>query len=163
MKLKYFNSIYDLPVTRYHKVIEESSLKYLLKDTEDKETEELYKAWEDINVQLIDEFGISNDMEIMFHKQNTINKIKLQMIMGDRSNETLCRILESEVGLIKSRQQDVKDIRKYHARLYRILDERYKRDSHNLSTFEFYNDLNDLQDEQRRKEVKDLVKKRKYA
>lgn len=163
--MNYFDNIYDLPIVRYHKVIEESELKYLLhevpKDSQN-DKEELIQAWEKINEQIIDEFGVSNEFEAIFYKQNTINKLEIEQLLGDNSRATLCEVLKIEVNELKSKVKEVKDVRKYHARLHRILEGHYKRETHSLSTFEFYNDLHDLQKEQEREKHKSHLKV-KYA
>jgi hypothetical protein len=170
--LKY-ETIYDLPIRNYQKVAEDNSFKPLLIkqrksrlvkkiDTWINYSRTLTRTWENINSQLIDHFGLSRESEVLFYKQNELNKIKFQKMLGENTDETKEVILESEINLLRSHQKDIKDIRVHHARLMRILHERYQRDPHNLTTFEFYNDLNDLQKEQETKKFQDR-KKKKYG
>jgi hypothetical protein len=98
---------------------------------------------------MIDEFGVGTEIELIFYKQNTINKCELEMLKGGENHETLIGILKSEIELILKRldEKTVKDIRKHHSRLYRALEEKFHRDPKKLTVFEFYNDLNDWQKE----------------
>jgi hypothetical protein len=119
--------------------------------------------WDKLNCQMIDEFGVNTDIEQIFWKKNTINRCKIKMLLTDENHDTLIQILESEIALIQNRLKEgaVKDTHKHHARLYRILEERYHRDPKKLTIFEFYNDLNDLKQE--REEIKQKDRPRKVA
>lgn len=126
-----FDNIYDLPITRYHKIIEDSTFKPLLiKQRKTRFVKKIDKflnhskslnlIWERINEDIIDQFGVSNEFEAIFYKQNTINKIEIERLLGDNTRATLCELLKMEVNELKGKNKEVKDVRKYHARLRRI-------------------------------------------
>jgi hypothetical protein len=159
-------SIYTVPVTLYHRIIEEDSLLYLLTLVKGKQSKIVVKGcirelWDTLNSQIIDEFGVSTDIELIYYKQNTINKCELEMLKGGENHETLIEILKSEIHHIVTRLEEktVKDLRKHHARLYRGLEEKYHRDPKKLTVFEFYNDLNDWQKEVQTEQVREKPRK----
>jgi len=146
-------TIYNTPVVIYHKVMEDGSISPAL-HKRGKFTQRVIKVcferiWDRITSKLIDEFGVSTDAELLFYKQNTINRCELEMLNGGENHETLILILNSEKELIKNRIEGktVKDIRKHHAKLYRGLEQKYNRDPKKLTIFEFYNDLRDWEKE----------------
>ena len=168
-----FDNIHELPIIRYHKIIEDSTFKPLLiKQRKSRFVRKIDKfignsrilgrIWEDINVDIIDQFGVSHDFEAIFYKQNTINKLEIEILLGDNTKITTCELLKMEIDQLKSKTKQVKDIKKYHARLHRILQSHFSRDTHNLSTFEFFNDLQDLKNEQEKENNKSHLKV-KYA
>lgn len=153
-----YKDIYDLPVRIYHRIIETSSYELLFIGKHAKKIYKInpssaYKLWDRINSQLIDKFGVSEEFKMIFYKQQDINNLEIKVITGDLSAIFFINEYKEEIERIKKRMITVKDYRKHHAKLYRILNERYQRDPHNLSTFEFYNDLNDLQNEMQEKET----------
>ena len=160
-------TIYNTPVTIYHNVMERNSFDTLISSKKGHARkiikENVLYIWDLLSCQMIDEFGVNTDIEQIFWKKNTINRCKIKMLTTDENHETLIQILESEINLIQNRLKEnaVKDTHKHHARLYRILEERYHRDSKKLTIFEFYNDLNDLKKE--REEVNQKDRPRKVA
>lgn len=159
-------TIYNTPVTLYHNVMESNSFDRLI-NSKKGHTRKILKGnisyiWDRLTSQMIDEFGVSNEVKLIYYKQNTINRCEINMLLGGQDEATLIEILRSEINLIKSRiqEQSVKDIKKHHSRLYRILEERYKRDPKKLTVFEFYNDLNDLKDESEERKVKEMPRKK---
>jgi hypothetical protein len=166
-------TIYNTPVMIYHKVMEDNSLLSLTnyKKTNHKSKrfitlrERYYLSTLDkFNCQMIDEFGVNTDVEQIFYKRNTINRCKIKQILNDNNeHETLIQILESEIALLRNRIQEkgIKDTRKHNARLRRMIEERYHRNTKELTIFEFYNDLNDLKEESR--ETAETSKRRKVV
>lgn len=153
-------TIYNTPITVYHKVMEDNSITALIGNIRGhgkhhskrfKLLEEIYAihTWDKFACQLIDEFGLSHDVEQIFYKQNTINRCEIEMLLGGSNHETLILILKSEINLIKERIQDsaVKDIRKHHNKLNRTLHSHYIRNPKELTIFEYYSDLSDLKAE----------------
>ena len=159
-------NIYNTPVTIYHKVMEDNSFESLI-NSKTKHSRKILKGnalyiWDRLTGQMIDEFGVSHEVEMIFHKQNTINKCELSQILNDNNeHNTLIQILQSEIDLLKGNieKKTIKDIRKHHARLCRLIEERYHRDPKKLTIFEFYNDLHDLKDEAEQRDQKDRPKK----
>ena len=104
--MKYYNTIDTLPVFNYGKISELEDLRYLIiqpdyfelpKITE-KETAELFKAWENINDEIINYVGISEDYKSILRIKKAIALMKVEMIMtGDKSNETLIEIKQLEL------------------------------------------------------------------
>lgn len=162
-----YKGIYDLPVTVYHQIIETNSLAPLF-NTKPKHqhAKRIYKCskgfigqhvWERMNSQIINEFGVSEEARMIFYKQQDINNLEIKALLGDQSAEFFINSYKDEIERIKKNVTTITDFRKYHARLYRILNAKYQRDPHNLSTFEFYNDLHDLQQEIENKEIQTAI------
>jgi hypothetical protein len=155
-------NIYNLPIKTFHKCIEDNSLeplyaskKGLLRKVLKGCSEVIFDR---IQCQLIDEFGLGRDAEMIFYKKNTILRNKIKEILTGENHETANLILQREIENIQARlkKSNIKNLRQNHSRMYRTLDERYKRNSKELSVFEFYTDVNDLQkeNEQKRSETK---------
>ncbi len=154
-------NIYNLPVKVFHQVIETNNMGLLLhRKVKGKYAKMIRRIpglglliWEKLTAQLIKEFGVSQEFEAMFYKQRDINNLEIQAMLGDTSAEFLISTYKSDLERIKQRLSRVDDFRKYHAKLHRAITARYTRDSHSLTVFEFYNDLNDLQKEAEEKEM----------
>ena len=160
-----YESIYDLPITNYQKVIEENDFNYLKKN-DDKTDINLLKLWEDINYQLIDEFGVSRDYQLLFSKERELINMEIRLLDGDLSAETHIMILKQAIENIKERNKkkiNETSIRQQHARTHRILSEWSGRDSRKLTTFEYHNDLKDYEAESRQRTEKDGVRMRKVG
>ena len=162
-------TIYNTPVTIYHGVMEKNSFDLLI-NSKQGHAKKILKAnflyvWDRLTSQMIDEFGVSNDVKLIYYKQNTINRCEINMLLGGNDESTLIEILKSEINTIRKRLQEnsVKDLRKHHSRLYRILEERYHRDPKKLTVFEFYNDLNDLKEESEERKSKEIPKLRRHG
>jgi hypothetical protein len=141
-----YEDIYDCPVDMYHKCIETNEFKYLIKEGsyDKKNLPELAKRFELINNQRIDIFGVSPEFEIYFYKQRDVNKLEIKVLQGDRSAITFLNIYKSDLNKIEETLSEG-DSRQHHARLHRIIQTHFQgRDSHKLTVFEFYNDINDI-------------------
>jgi len=147
-----YTDIYDCPVDAFHRCVETGELKYLLKEgTYDKSMDkELWGVFEKINDQKIDQFGTSSEFQTYFFKQRDINKLELKLLKGDIGVQTVLNTYKSDLERIKKTLKEDGDIRKQHARLHRIIQTTYVgRDTHKLTVFEFYNDLEDIRNQQR--------------
>ena len=104
--MKYYNTIDTLPIFNYSKISEFEDLRYLIiqpdyfelpKITE-KETAELFKAWEHINDEIIDYVGISEDYKSILRIKKAIALMKVELITtGDKSLETLIELKQIEL------------------------------------------------------------------
>ena len=104
--MKYYNTIDTLPIFNYGKISELEDLRYLIiqpdyfelpKITE-KETEELFKAWEHINDEIINYVGISEDYKTILRIKKAIALMKVELITtGDKSLETLIELKQLEL------------------------------------------------------------------
>ena len=163
---EFYNDMYDCPVDKYHSCIENDSLKYLIKSGEysDEQLPKLQKIFEKIQSQKIDEFGVTREFEAYYYKQLDVLKMEIKVLDGDRSAITLLNIYKSDLERIKKTLKgDDENIRKYHARLHRAIQTHYQgRNSHTLTVFEFYNDINDLVEEQKKHPI-DLAELRKHG
>jgi len=107
------------------------------------------RSFDKMNCQLIDKFGVNREVEMIFYKRNSILRNKIKEILSGENHETDNLFLEREIDQMKKRlgEHSIKDIHQHHARMYRMLEERYKRSAKTLTVFEFYTDLNDLKKE----------------
>ena len=157
---KFYQDIYDCPVDSYHKCLEENKLKYLVKKGSYRDTmvKELSEIFEKISDQKIDIFGVSDKFEMYIHKLRDVNKMRIKVLKGDRSAITFMNTYESDLtrieNSIKGGDSD-DDQRKYHARLHRLIQTTYQgRNSHELTVFEFYNDINDIKESQEQNRIR---------
>lgn len=104
--MKYYNTIDTLPVFNYGKISELEDLRYLIIQSDyfelpkitEKETEELFKAWENINDEIINYVGISEDYKSILRIKKAIALMKVDMITtGDKSLETLIELKQIEL------------------------------------------------------------------
>ena len=104
--MKYYNTIDTLPVFNYGKISELEDLRYLIIQSDyfelpkitEKETAELFNVWENINDEIINYVGISEDYKSILRIKKAIALMKVDMITtGDKSNETLIELKEKEL------------------------------------------------------------------
>lgn len=104
--MKYYNTIDTLPIFNYGKISELEDLRYLIIQSDyfelpkitEKETEELFKAWEHINDEIIDYVGISEDYKSILRIKKAIALMKVELITtGDKSLETLIELKQIEL------------------------------------------------------------------
>lgn len=155
---EFYTDMYDCPVDKYHLCLENSDFKFLVKSGEYSASDlpKLKELFDKIEDQKIQEFGVSKEFEIYYFKSLDVLKMELKVLEGDRSAITFLNTYKSDLERIKKtlKGDDGDNIRKYHARLHRSIQTRYPgRNSHQLTVFEFYNDIHDMLDEQKEKEV----------
>ena len=104
--MKYYNTIDTLPIFNYGKISELEDLRYLIIQSDyfelpkitEKETEELFKAWEHINDEIINYVGISEDYKTILRIKKAIALMKVELITtGDKSLETLIELKQIEL------------------------------------------------------------------
>ena len=104
--MKYYNTIDTLPIFNYGKISELEDLRYLIIQSDyfelpkitEKETEELFKAWEHINDEIINYVGISEDYKSILRIKKAIALMKVELITtGDKSLETLIELKQLEL------------------------------------------------------------------
>lgn len=104
--MKYYNTIDTLPIFNYGKISELEDLRYLIIQSDyfelpkitEKETEELFKAWEHINDEIINYVGISEDYKSILRIKKAIALMKVELITtGDKSLETLIELKQIEL------------------------------------------------------------------
>lgn len=153
----------DMPVKWFHKIIETNNMEYLY-DTKPKfshakrirktSSRALVKVWENLNAQLIAEFGVTDEFKRIFYKQKDINDLEVKALMGDTSAPFLIEVYKSDLALIKSSLAKVDNYKKYHAQLHRSIQVKWPgRNTHELSVYEFYNDVADLMKESEEREM----------
>lgn len=157
-----YNDIYDCPIDPFHSCqVDLKNLRLLIKEGEFKESDTpvLFKKFELINDQKIDIFGVTPEFEIFFYKQRDVLKKEIEVLNGDRAAITFLNSYKSDLERIKETLLGDKDLRKYHARLHRIIQTRFVgRDTHKITVFEFYNDIQDITVEQREREKEEIFK-----
>lgn len=104
--MKYYNTIDTLPVFNYGKISELEDLRYLIIQSDyfelpkitEKETAELFNVWENINDEIINYVGISEDYKSILRIKKAIALMKVDMITtGDKSLETLIELKQLEL------------------------------------------------------------------
>lgn len=104
--MKYYNTIDTLPIFNFSKINETEDLRYLVIQSDyfelpkitEKETEELFNVWENINDEIINYVGISEDYKSILRIKKAIALMKVDMITtGDKSSETLIELKEKEL------------------------------------------------------------------
>lgn len=104
--MRYYNTIDTLPIFNYGKISELEDLRYLiiqpdyfeLPEITEKETAELFKAWEHINDEIINYVGISEDYKSILRIKKAIALMKVELITtGDKSLETLIELKQIEL------------------------------------------------------------------
>jgi hypothetical protein len=149
-----YKDIYELPVKIFHRIVESGNLELLYITKPDKADKKLLeKTWDEINDQLIKEFGVSEELRMIFYKQQDINTLEIKALEGDTSVQFFINVYRQELENLKLSMITVTDYKKYHARLRRIVYQRYQRPVDGLSTFDFYTDLQDLSKEAEEKEM----------
>ena len=154
----------DMPVKVFHKIIETGSLLHLYtgpaKHSHAKRIRRSVgiigcaHVWERISDEFIKEFGVSKEFELLFYKQRDILKLEIDNLLGDQSADFLIRQYKHDYERLKMGISQVSNYRKHHAQLHRMIQVKWPgRQTNNLSVFEFYNDLNDIINEDRQMEV----------
>lgn len=104
--MKYYNTIDTLPIFNYGKISELEDLRYLIIQSDyfelpkitEKETAELFNVWENINDEIINYVGISEDYKSILRIKKAIALMKVDMITtGDKSLETLIELKQIEL------------------------------------------------------------------
>ena len=150
----------DMPVKVFHKIIETGSLLHLYtgpaKHIHAKRIRKIsmQMAWDKISDEFIKEFGVSKEFELLFYKQRDILKFEIDSLLGDQSADFLVRQYKHDYERLKMGISHISNFRKHHAQLHRMIQVKWPgRQTNNLSVFEFYNDLNDMMNEDRQMEV----------
>lgn len=95
LRAKYFNSIDEMPIHNYLKVVE-GKLKFLV--VKRGILGDPIKAFEDIQRQLVDRFGISENFSEILELRREICELQCDVaITGDRFHNTFIRIKEAEL------------------------------------------------------------------
>jgi len=104
--MKIYNSIDNLNLYCYGKILETNDLRYLLvlddyfelPEIKEKEYNELFKIWENINDEIVELTGISEDYKEQFRLRKSIALLKVDMIVNEnKSLQTLIEIKEMEL------------------------------------------------------------------
>lgn len=147
-----YESIYECPILNYQRVIETGDFRHLLIKYNKDHIGDLRPAFEKLNGQIIDEFELPELNRLIFQKEKQIVKLKSKYILTeDESLETSIQLAEIELKRIKKRVNIEVSIRQIHAKNHRVLSAWSKRDSRQLSVFEYYNDLRDFEKESEQK------------
>lgn len=95
LRAKYFNSIDEMPIHNYLKVVD-GNLNFLV--VKRGILGDPIKAFEDIQRQLVDRFGISENFSEILELRREICQLQCDVaITGDRFHNTFIRIKESEL------------------------------------------------------------------
>lgn len=96
LKVKYYNSIDTMPTFNYLKVVDEDNITFIIKKKGLFGNHE--KAFENIQRQLVDRFGLSESFIEIIELQKEIIALKCEVaISGDKFNNTFIRIHEEDL------------------------------------------------------------------
>ncbi len=96
LRVKFYNSIDTMPTFNYLKVVDEDDIKFMAKKRGLFGNYE--KAFEAIQRQLVDRFGLSESFIEIIELQKEIIALKCEVaITGDKFNNTFIRIHEDEL------------------------------------------------------------------
>lgn len=96
LRAKYYNNIDTMPIYNYLKVVEDSNYSYLI--VKNGLFGDITKAFENIQRQLVDRFGISESYAELLELQREICELKCEVaITGNRFQNTFIRIKEAEI------------------------------------------------------------------
>jgi hypothetical protein len=114
-----YKNIDILPLYNYIKVTETLDLRYLiilpdyytLPNIPEKELNPLIKVWENINDQVTEYIGISEDMKQMLRLEKSIALLRVElMVSGDKTLETIIQLKEMELNQMKPKtSQNIED------------------------------------------------------
>jgi hypothetical protein len=148
-----YEGIYDYLVEHWHKFLETNDSSKLIGIDNPVEFSELCHS------QLIDEFGVSIEFEMMFYKKNDLLRWELAKIQGDKSADGFIQTIESEIDYIKSGVKATDNLRKHHADLRRAIETTFPgRVIKGMTIFDFYNDIHDITNMQKERENKEYSK-----
>lgn len=148
-----YKDIHDCPAGKYLDVIIKDDYSCIAKNRTIVKalSIDLSKQYERLKDQVIDEFGIDRETEDLFFKKRALAELICEFYITDK-RQYLGKIdlLKKEIKDIENRlieELDNINIKKSIARNNRGLHKWSGRDPRNITVFEYYNDLNDLQDE----------------
>lgn len=147
-----YEDIRDLPITNYHRIIEDNDLSWLKKDKRHKV--DLQQAWDVINGQLIDAFGASESFENLFKKLKTLQIYEIKhLVEDDESYTTKINIIKRDIEGLKEKRLTNAEIKRLHADQHRMITQWTGRDSRTLSTYDFFNDLQRYEEYVKKEEI----------
>jgi hypothetical protein len=161
-----YRDISECPIDPFHWVEERKTFEYLVKEGKydpKKHDPILAEAYEEMQYQKIDAFGVSADFELYFYKLREVNKRELEVLQGNKSAETFLNLAKSNLELIERRMKENSedDPRKTNARLHRLIQSHTPgRNSHNLTVFEFYLDIKDIEELAKERENQRRIEER---
>jgi len=113
--IEYYNNIDTLPIHNWFKLHETNDLRWLSKenifeyDLKVKEAKELNVAFEAVNAQFIDTFGVSEPYRKILELRYEIIQLKFEMLnTGDRTIQNLINVCEAELAEILNENHKVK-------------------------------------------------------
>lgn len=101
-KIEYFTSIEEMPIWNWFKIHSTNNIKFVCKsdpgDLSVKQVKELEAAFENINGEFIDTFGISEDFRKILDLRREITWLKVDMMeTGDKSLQNFIDMRESDL------------------------------------------------------------------
>lgn len=133
-----YDSIYTCPIIIFQKVIETGD--YSLTGTKGN--------FDKMNSEIIDEFGLTEINQVIFHKTKQLIKLQAKKIYTeDEKLDIHIEIAEKQLQSLLNKCAKEENIRQLHARNHRIISKWSGRKSTELTVFEYYNDLRDYEKE----------------
>jgi hypothetical protein len=149
IRLVLYSNIDSTPVKYYHKA-KEGDITALIKEGKEYYNKfidyKLYECLDKMIGQIVDEFGVNEEVESLYHIRNEINKLEIQAIEGDRSAETFIQIAKQrEQQLILSLRQNNNITQKKAHSMERLV---FMREFHyiddKITVFDFYFAINQI-------------------
>ncbi len=95
---KYYTDIHEYPVTKYFNINGKKDFKFLLLPGKKKVDRFAAMAFDRINDQIVDEFGVNPEYMAVFEKKIKIEQLYAeQFASGRRTNQVMIEILEEEI------------------------------------------------------------------
>lgn len=142
-RLKYYESISDLPVRIWFAIFKSGNYMLLLKESATKTTKnfiKLSKVWEDLFNEYINEFGLSESY--MDDLESSVNLAILKadlIITGQRYLKTMIKIEEQRIKMESLELKEPEGLEKILAKMSKYYG--FKLSSRDLTTKEYYSYL----------------------
>lgn len=158
-----YKNIHDCPIKTFHRIVESGDVRLLEYETvseavsgkKKKYTEDqLAEVYGKMHDDIIDNFGVSDDFTLYFHKRKTVLKLEIAVLEGDQSVKTLLELNRQDLARYKKRlSSDDSEIDKWHVRIRREVENEFKSDMDKMTVFEFYTNLHDINEEARKRKL----------
>jgi hypothetical protein len=162
-----YKTIYDCPIKIFHRVGETKDYNLFVYETiseavkgEIQKPDNLSVIYESMQDAIIDKFGVSEKIQTYIYKQRDVDQLELDVLSGDRSQETMLNIYKIELESFKNELLDSisDEMDKDNARLRRIVEQEYGINIEKCTVFEFYTCLEDMKIKNREMMVTKLRK-----
>ena len=162
VKIVLFKDVHETPIKIFHRAVE-STPKSLIKEGSQYYIDSiewyLLRKIEFLKGQLIDEFGVSPEAEMLYYKKCEVLNWEIKLLEGDRSAETFLMIAkQQEEQLIKMMGVDKYDAKKGHAMARLAFIKEFHTIDDNLSMYDFYFAIHEIMSRNEEVEFKENLR-----